>query len=341
MFGRKHKSRSSNPLFVIFRLILSLIMFTLLLIGGYSAYKHFSGLDPLKIDPGSIVKNFLEAKTPQEFTAILSTIKINNPLKGNENQSSDSGNTKNGLNPLEDSIFKFMIFADSHNDNENLKKVISQVKSKYSDVAFIIGLGDYTDVGTVEELKNAKSVLDSSGLRYFLIAGDHDLWDSRDKGQNPNTNFSKVFGPVYQSFNYNNFKFLLLDNSDNYIGILSEQQTWITEQLSISKNEGLQGVLAFIHEPLYHPSSDHYMGRVEAQLKKQAESLIYELKSAGVKKVFSADIHYFSQYEEPVTKLSMMTVGAVVAERNPQLPRFGIVFVYKDGSTKIEDVEVK
>ncbi len=317
-------------------------MFTLLLFGGYSAYKHFSGLDPLKIDPQSVMKNILGAKNPTEFLSVLSALKVNLPTqKGSQpsipNQVGSSSPTQLGSNYL----FRFMIIADSHNDNQNLKKAITQAKASYPDTAFIIGLGDYTDVGTLKELKSAKADLDSSGLRYFLVAGDHDLWDSRNNNLAADTNFKTVFGPTYQSFNYNGFKFLLLDNSDNYKGITNEQKNWLTSELERAKTEGNSGILVFIHEPLFHPSSDHYMGKIETELKSQAESLLFQLKASSVKKIFSGDIHYFSQYEEPITKLPMITVGALVTERNPQLPRFAIVYVYQDGKTLVEDVELR
>ena len=83
------------------------------------------------------------------------------------------------------------------------------------------------------------------------------------------------------------------------------------------------------------------MGKVESSLKQQAQAMIFQLKSAGVKKVFAGDIHYFSEYEEPTTKLPMVTVGATVTDRNPQAPRYGVVTVFDDGSTKVDDVEIK
>ena len=83
------------------------------------------------------------------------------------------------------------------------------------------------------------------------------------------------------------------------------------------------------------------MGWVEKSLKSQAWGLIFQLKEAGVAKIFSGDIHYFSQYEEPQTKTPMVTVGAVTIERNPQVPRFAVVSVSEDGLTKAEDVEIK
>ena len=341
MFKKYKARRSTNPLFVIFRLVLSLAMFALLLGGAYTAYKHFSGLDPLKLDPQSILKQVISAKTPPQLLAIFSTLKIDPKMISADTKM--LGQTTNETSPSNTgkTAFRFMLVADSHSDNANLRKAITQAKEKYPDLSFIIGLGDYTDVGTIAELKNAKKELDSSGLRYFVIVGDHDLWDSRDKGNQAVANFKQIFGPLYQSFTFQNFKFLLLDNSDNYVGLGQEQQNWINTELEKDKTEGNKGIFVFIHEPLFHPSSDHFMGRVEKNLKLQAQSLTFQLRSAGVKKVFSGDIHYFSEYEEPTTKLEMVTIGAVLTDRNPQVPRYGIVNVLEDGSTKVEDVEIK
>jgi len=80
MFRKHHTKRSSNIFFVIFRLMLSLVMFGLLLGGVYSAYKHFSGLDPLKLDPQALVNSLLKAHTPAEFLKVLSAVKLNTGL---------------------------------------------------------------------------------------------------------------------------------------------------------------------------------------------------------------------------------------------------------------------
>lgn len=303
-------------------------MFTFLLGGVYSAYKHFSGLDPLKLDPQALLREVTGVKPPQQLIAILPKTNLQNLT-----QPSIITNSK--------PVFKFMLVADSHNDNTNLKKSIAQVKQAYTDISFIIGLGDYSDVGTIEELKNAKVELDLSSLRYFLIPGDHDLWDCRNRSLPPNCNFREVFGPSYQSFTFNDFRLILSNNSDNYLGIDEQQLKWLSDQLEQAKNDQVKAIYVFLHEPLYHPSSDHVMGRVTSQLKTQAKSLIYQLKAAGVKKVFAGDIHYFSEYEEPETKLMMVTVGAAVTERNPQASRFAVVSVFEDGNAKVEDVEIK
>lgn len=325
MFRRHYQKRSPNILFVIFRLTLSLSMLTVLIIGIYIAYKHFSGLDPLKLDPQAVLSKLLAGKIPQELPQQILGQKTKLPMPLKEKSANLA--------------FRFLLVTDSHNDNTNLGKAIDQAKESYPDLRFIIGLGDYTEVGTIQELKNAKSLFDASGLRYFLIPGDHDLWDCRNKELPLVSCFEEVFGRDYQSFVFENFRFLLLNNGDNYKGFDSEQLKWITEEFE--KNKETKDTLVFLHEPLFHPSSDHVMGRIEKSLKGQADQLIFQFKEGGVTKVFAGDIHFFSEYSEPVIDLSMVTIGAVTNERNPQAPRFAVVTVFEDGSTKVEDVEIK
>jgi len=308
-------------------------MFVILLGGVYTAYKHFSGLDPLKLDPQAVFTSVIVSKTPKELQQTLSSLNLNQirDQKILNRQSSISASL----------LFRFLLVADSHSDNVGLDKAINQAKLKFSDLKFIIGLGDYSEIGTIDELENTKKVFDSYALRYFLIPGDHDLWDCRNKSLLPTSCFNQVFGPTYQSFTFDNFQFLLLDNSDNYIGFDKEQLKWITNELEKDKKEGGKGIFVFLHEPLFHPSSDHVMGWVEKNLKTQAGGLIFQLKEAGIKKVFAGDIHYFSEYSEPQTQIPMVTIGAITLERNPQAPRFAVVSVFDDGSTKVEDVEIR
>lgn len=351
MFKKHYKKRSSNPVLVFFRLTLSLAMFTVLLFGAYTAYKHFSGLDPLKLDPQSVFNNLVVSRTPKQVSAVLSKVDLsrlglNSGQKGSGKQPSilSSESSSEALSKPQGSAnlaLRFLLVADSHNDNNDLNKAINQGKAKYPDLKFIIGLGDYTEVGTVEELKNAKKEFDNSSLRYFLIPGDHDLWDCRNRSLPPTACFSQVFGPPYQSFEFGGFEFLLLDNSDNYTGFDARQTAWIATELENFKKTGAKGLFVFAHEPLFHPSSDHIMGWVEKSLKPQAGGLLFQLKDAKATRVFAGDIHFFSEYTEPATQIPMVTIGAVTVERNPQAPRFAVVSVFDDRTSKVEDVEIK
>ncbi|MDP3733155.1 MAG: metallophosphoesterase, partial [Candidatus Daviesbacteria bacterium] len=301
MFGRRKKRSGFLP-FVIFRFLLSLLMFGILLAGVYTAYKHFSGFDPISVNPKALITGFLSSGN---FDALLKYLPID--LKKKQQivyQSQTPETAKKEVKSVQINhgklLFSFALIADVHNDNALLKKALEQIQ----DVSFIIGLGDYTDVGTLEELQNTKKTLDESKVRYFVIPGDHDLWDSRDKQKEPDFNFTQVFGSPWQSFENSGVVFLLLDNSDNYKGFGDIQIQRLQEELERYKSSGnIRFILAFVHEPLYHPSSDHIMGRIEPSLKDQAKKLTKMLKEAGVKKVFAGDIHFFRQYDDPETKL--------------------------------------
>lgn len=345
MFGRhKEVRRRKNPILIFFRLILSLVVFGFLLSGLYFAYIQFSGVDPLKVNPKNLVSSVISKnKNIQDvFDKAASLINIKDASKifgVKDNIIASSTSASISSKTSKDIDFTFLIVSDSHNDNVNLSKALAQ--SKQYNPSFIVGLGDYTQVGTIEELKNAKKEFDLSGVRYFLVPGDHDLWDSRDKGRDPGTNFKQVFGLTYQSFVYNGYDFILINNADNYIGISDEQNAWILATLQKSKEQKNKGIFVMMQEPLYHPSSDHVMGKTNPKIQSQAKALIYLFKENAVKTIFAGDVHFFAKYKDPGTDLDMVASGAVTSSPNVQAPRYTIVNIYSNGEVDISDVEIK
>lgn len=327
MFRRHHRKR--NPALVIFRLLLSLIIFALLIGGIYAAYKQFSGMDPKGIDPKALMPLLkIFSLTQEQKKSII-------PQDNKEKSPIDK---KSSL--TKSLLFKFALLADSHNENNFLKSALQQAKE--NQVTLVIGLGDYTEVGTLKELQDAKNTFDEAGLRYFVTTGDHDLWDARNKQKLPADNFNQVFGPTFQTFSFEGVKFLILDNSDNYGGLSEDQIKWLKFEIDKVKQEKhLKLLMAFLHEPLYHPSSTRVMGKVEPKLTTQAKEVAQILKNGGVKEVFAGDTHYFGRYADPSSGLNMTTVGAITSSRNAQTPRFAIVTVMDNFEYTVEDVEIK
>ncbi len=345
----KSKKRSTNLPFAIVRTILSLTMMSILSLGLYQAYKHFSGVDPLKLDPHTAIFSALSTDKVSKTLDSLFGLPIpgaailKNKLGLKESASTGGLTLGNGssspVNTNQPLLIKIALVADSHNDNQKLEQALKL--SKDLGVKAVIGLGDYSDVGTQEELKASKAVFDNSKLPYYLTAGDHDLWDGRDKGVGADYNFVSSIGTPYQSFSISGVRFLVLYNSDNYQGLNSVQMRWLEGELQRIKESPPLLTLAFLHEPLFHPSSDHYMGKEKASLKDQAQKVTQMLKEAGVAEVFSGDTHFFTRYQEPKTNLKMTVVGALTSTRNLQAPRFATIDVYQDGSYNISDIEVK
>lgn len=252
----------------------------------------------------------------------------------NWNQDSQSNGSKDSTNPKKE-FLRFALVTDSENENELLAKALNQAKG--AGVNFVIGLGDWSSVGTLEELTATKKVFDESGVDYLVTAGDRDLWDSRNQGLEAEANFNKVFGKPSQVFNKEGIQFVILDNSDIYKGIDAGQLSIVNGQLS--KAAELRFV--FAHKTPFHPQSSHVMGENSPEVAKQAKELLSVLENNIVDGFFSGDLHFFARFNSPNDTVKMTTVGAVNAARNFQGPRFAIVTVYDDYSWEVGDIEIR
>jgi hypothetical protein len=227
----------------------------------------------------------------------------------------------------------------------------------------VIGLGDWTNVGTMETLTSAKKVFDNSKLEYFVTAGDHDLWDSRNRGEAALANFNQVFGDASRVIEKDGIQIVLLDNSDIYLGISSQDMNLLKDTLGLSevipadfgsqkspaspseagranvKSQKLIFVMA--HKTPFHPESKHIMGEGNQEVAKQAQNLLTLLEDGKVDGFFSGDIHFFAQFKSPSEAVKITTIGAVAKERNFQGPRFAIVTVWEDYSWDVEDIEIR
>src|SRR5260221_390733 len=163
-------------------------------------------------------------------------------------------------------------------------------------------MGDFSDVGTIDELVYTKRYYDMVNIPYYPTPGDHDLWDARNQKKAAETNFQQVFkSPSYQAFTYEGVRLLLFYDSDNYLGLDTIQLKWIEDELQRVSTEKPQLFFVFASTPLYHPSSDHVVGKVTPKLKDQADHLLSIFSKNGVDEAFFADTHFFSRYSDPTT----------------------------------------
>jgi hypothetical protein len=339
LFRKSDHRKKNNPLTTFFRLILSLFIMLILGIGLLQAYKAFSGYDPTSLSPAATLKSLLTSEGLYKFINDLLTFNPQAGLSGAKSVLEDGVTDTDTKRPQAPVLYKFAIIADPHKDYEGLGRAISQAKE--NGAKFLIAMGDLSDVGTVDELRKTKEQYDLSGLPYYATLGDHDMWDSRDKKNDPNKNFQEVFGSPYQAFTYSNTRFILINNADNYLGVDALQLSWIEDELKKEEKNPSDLLFVIADIPLFHPSSDHVMGKVSDKLRAQAEHLNSIFARHGVDEVISADVHMYSEYIEPTNNLEMTTAGAVTSEKNPQSPRFLMVDVHQDGGYNIQDTEVK
>ena len=89
---------------------------------------------------------------------------------------------------------RFIHISDTHisttskTTEEDLERIVEDI-NKRNDVSFVIITGDITEMGTDEELKLAKIILDKLNKPWYIIPGNHDTGWSESGGKSFNTTF--------------------------------------------------------------------------------------------------------------------------------------------------------
>ena len=299
--------RLIRTLFAVFLAGIILVSF------GYVTFQ-FIGIDPSEFRLSDVSK-----KIPT-FSDILSSQKV-------------SPEIENPLTPVQKNVtFRFALIADSHTDFPTLQLALQDAKTQGA--SYVIGLGDYSAFGSMKELETSKKTFDESGLPFYVVPGDHDLGESRALSGVPEKLFSEVFGEPYQVFVKGQVKHVLIHNADNYLGLSEEQWKWVTTAIEKGPEKLL---FVFLHEPLYHPTSTHIMGRggEYPEAEKERKELLSLLSQKQVDEVFAGDIHFFARFPKADGSVTMTTIGAVTTERNPQTPRYVLVDVFDDYSYQV------
>jgi len=105
--------------------------------------------------------------------------------------------------------FRFIHISDTHigspdgKAEEDLRRTVADINSM-SDIAFVVITGDVTELGTNEQLKKAKEILDSLHVKYYIIPGNHDTGWSESGG----VGFVTTFGADKFLFDYNGIRFI-------------------------------------------------------------------------------------------------------------------------------------
>ena len=148
--------------------------------------------------------------------------------------------------------FKFAWLTDLHigypNAAEDLNRSVNDINS-FDDISFTIVSGDITATGTLEELTEAKNILDGLKKPYYIIPGNHDTkWS-----ESGCTDFLKLWGNDRFVFEYDKFLFIGLHQgprmrmADGHWA--PEDLRWF-DSLIVSLPNSTQPIIFITHYPL-------------------------------------------------------------------------------------------
>jgi outer membrane protein assembly factor BamB/predicted phosphodiesterase len=149
--------------------------------------------------------------------------------------------------------FRFAFISDTHigspngSAEEDLRRTVRDINAM-KDIVFVILTGDITEMGTNDELKLAKQILDSLTVPWYIIPGNHDTGWSESGG----VMFTTVFGYDKFSFEYAGIKFLgcasgpYVRMSDGHVP--RDAVNWLDKELKKVKKD--QPVIFLNHYPV-------------------------------------------------------------------------------------------
>ncbi len=272
------------------------------------------------------IRNTLKNKMLQDFT---------NTLTNTTDITKDTNDNKQIK-------YSFAVISDIHNNTEELKQAIEIINKQNEE--FVVGLGDYTDVGTTEELTKVSNELKNLNKKFYSVPGDHDLWNGRDKGTEPITYYQNIFGKTPEAFISKDIQFIFLNNADLYTGINQEE---LNNFYTTLENTPSETIIIFSHKAIYHPLTIHKMGYVGDEkndvVLTQADEISSKLTATRDKKIYlmHGDLHSSSKFNGSSDNIKNFTIGALEKKKNFQTPRFSIANIYVDGTVDTQDVPVE
>jgi outer membrane protein assembly factor BamB len=115
--------------------------------------------------------------------------------------------TQEGISQI--TPFRFAFISDTHisapgaSPVMDLRRTVRDINNM-DDIGFAVLTGDITELGTDEELKLARQILDSLDVPYHIIPGNHDTGWSESGG----LSFSAFFGSDRFFFDHNGIRFM-------------------------------------------------------------------------------------------------------------------------------------
>lgn len=222
-------------------------------------------------------------------------------------------------------IGRIAVFSDSHSSIETFASVMEKIETE--NVELLIHLGDVTSGGEQTDFERIKTIMDQTGIEYYVIPGDHDYnWVPSYDLQN----FYSVFGSNgvenFRVLEFRNYSLVLLDNS-----LSSEEDVQATSRVEdILQKYQIKGrqIIFFTSTPFYNP---YFSSKSD----KNGEEILQLLAKYGVEQVFSGDAHIFSRYVHDDSAVTITTVGATGDYKN-LLPQYVVVDLYNNG-----DIDIK
>lgn len=193
-----------------------------------------------------------------------------------------------------DSVIRFAVFSDSHQNYKELDKVLYQINQAQG-LDFAVSLGDMTNSSYNFEYDEFLDAIKILSVPAIYIIGNHDAIGAGLEI------YKKAFGPTNFYFESDNFRFVFFNGNS-----LERPDDFRPEWLKATVDSSTKSVIIYNHEPLTDP--ERYTGNVAVVFNSV-------LNDAKVKAVLNGHNHVYNFSESSGTLL--LQCGRVQGEIGP------------------------
>jgi predicted MPP superfamily phosphohydrolase len=214
--------------------------------------------------------------------------------------------------------FEFVVIGDTRPTFESesfrpFEGLISKINAVHP--ALVVNLGDliygYGPASKVKQWDKYEALIKALQVPYYQLPGNHDT-HSREARRI----YGRRFGKFYQSFDYLDCHFVLLDNTEEqrwgYLG--STELAWLREDL---KSTRASSVFVFMHFPVWEPERI-----TPAYYEFWAQTLHPLFKESRVRAVFGGHYHTYGPTRE-FDGIRYFITGGGGAELRPEYKKSG------------------
>lgn len=214
--------------------------------------------------------------------------------------------------------FEFAVIGDTRPrfESESFKPFEGLIaKINEANPALVVNLGDliygYGPLSKESQWKKYETTIKQICVPYYQIPGNHDT-----RSKDARRVYGRRFGKFYQSFDYNDCHFVLLDNTEQerwgYLG--PTQLNWLKDDL---KQTNARDVFVFLHFPVWEPE------RITHEYYEfWAQTLHPLFKESRVRAVFGGHYHTYGPTRE-FDGIRYYITGGGGAELRPEYKKAG------------------
>ena len=218
---------------------------------------------------------------------------------------------------------RFAVLSDVQEAIDEVQDIYAKVNAE-KDVRFVLGAGDLTQQGTVDQLGRFEKELRSLRLPYYTTLGNHEL------GRTPPP-FQDLYGRGNFSFEFRQVRFTLLDSASATIDPLVYD--WLDEWLAAGRH---QTHIVGMHIPPMDPVGVRNGGFAS---RGEAAKLLSRLAQGRVDLTLYGHIHSYYDFDNAGIPAHISGGGGAIPERFDGIGRHFLV-VDVDAGAGIKNVRV-